>query len=414
MTGKASLLLILGFSAIFLVFGRNFTSLTTRSVDNMVNYYDETMAHDISVSAANMAANEFFLDNNWTAGFPKTSFNGGSFKVNFSILNAYLKVYRITSVGTYGKVTNTVEITLKPSSFSKFAYFSMSEGGNIWWTGKDTVWGPFHTQDHLRAFQHPTFMGKASSFKSILYKTSEAKDKPNFNGGYAPSINLPLPTDGVSNLETSAAAGGFVFDKTKYTKDNTIYLTFAGDSIKYKYSATGPETTVLASALAPNGVIFAPDVTLRVKGAVKGQYSIGASGNIGNQGSIILDDNIVYNTDPRTNPSSQDMLGIVAENDVVIANNAANNSSIDIFASIYCENGGFTAEDYDSRPVSGAINLYGGVIHKTRGAVGTFNSSSGNVISGFVKKYRYDDRFLLTSPPSFPGTGMFEIISWYE
>ncbi len=414
MTGKASLLLILGFSVIFLIFGRNFASLSTRSVDNLVGYYDETVAHDLAVSGANMAANEFFINNNWKAGFPTTPFNDGTFSVTFSVLNSYMQVYRIKSVGNYGKATSSVEITLKPSSFSKFAYFSMSEGGNIWWTGKDTVWGPFHTQDHIRAFQHPTYMGKASSFKSILYKNNEASDKPNFNGGYAPSINIPLPTDGVSKLETAAASNGFVFNKSDYTKEKTVYLTFAGDNIIYKFSKSGPETTILGSTLAPNGVIFIPDATLRIKGIVKGRYSIGASGNKGNQGSVILDDNIIYNTNPRTNPNSKDMLGIVAENDVVIANNAENNNSIDIFASIYCENGGFTAEDYDSRPVSGSINLYGGVIHKTRGAVGTFNSSSGNVISGFIKKYRYDDRFLLTSPPSFPGTGMFEIISWYE
>ncbi len=414
MTGKASLLLILGFSLIFLVFGHNFASLTTRGVDNMVDYYDETVAHDIAVSAANMAANEFFLDNNWNAGFPTTSYNGGTFKVNFSIVDAFRKVYRITSVGNFNNITSNVEITLKPSSFSKFAYFSMSEGGNIWWTGNDTVWGPFHTQDHIRAFQHPTFMGKASSFKSLIYKNNEKSDKPNFNGGYASGVNLPLPTDGVSNLEAAAASGGFVFNKADYTKAKTVYLTFAGDSIKYKFSSTGKETTVLGKTLAPNGVIFAPDVTLRIKGTVKGQYSIGASGNMANQGSVILDDDIVYNSDPRTNPNSKDMLGIVAENDVVIADNAANNSSISIFASIYCENGGFTAENYSSRPVSGDINLYGGIIHKTRGAVGTFDSKTGKTLSGFAKKYRYDDRFLLTSPPSFPGTGMFEIVSWYE
>jgi hypothetical protein len=414
MTGKASLLLILGFSVIFLVFGRNFASLSTRGVDNMINYYDETVAHDIAVSGANMAANEFFLNNNWNAGFPTTSYNGGTFKVTFSVIDAFNDVYKIKSEGNYNNITSDVEITLKPSSFSKFAYFSMSEGGNIYWTGNDTVWGPFHTQDHLRASYHPTFMGKASSFKSILYLHNEAADKPNFNGGYASGVDLPLPTDGVSKLEASAAAGGFVFSKTDYTKDKTVYLTFAGDSIKYKFSASGPETTVLGSTMAPNGVIFAPDATLRIKGTVKGKYSIGASGNMANQGSIILDGDIVYNSNPMTNPNSTDMLGIVAENDVVIANNSENNKSINIFASIYCENGGFNAEDYDSRPVSGNINLYGGIIHKTRGAVGTFDTKSGNILHGFAKKYKYDDRFLLASPPSFPGTGMFEIVSWYE
>ncbi len=34
MGGKAAMLLVLGFSLIFLVFGSNFNSLSTRSVDN--------------------------------------------------------------------------------------------------------------------------------------------------------------------------------------------------------------------------------------------------------------------------------------------------------------------------------------------------------------------------------------------
>jgi hypothetical protein len=92
--------------------------------------------------------------------------------------------------------------------------------------------------------------------------------------------------------------------------------------------------------------------------------------------------------------------------------NAANNSSINIHASIYCEKGGFGAENYADRPPSGNINLLGGIIQHTRKAVGTFGG--GGIKSGYAKRYLYDERLLVASPPFFPGTGGFEIVSWLE
>ena len=65
-----------------------------------------------------------------------------------------------------------------------------------------------------------------------------------------------------------------------------------------------------------------------------------------------------------------------------------------------------------TRKVGGNINLIGGIIQDTRQAVGTF--SGGKIVSGFAKQYKYDDRFLVASPPFFPGTGGYEIVSWYE
>jgi hypothetical protein len=147
---------------------------------------------------------------------------------------------------------------------------------------------------------------------------------------------------------------------------------------------------------------------------VKGQYTIGCNSTTTSttKGTIWLDDDIVYDKDPRQYPNSTDMLGICAENTVWITNNTANNSDINIHASIYTEKGGFGAESYDSRPISGNINLLGGIIQNTRKAVGTFSGSTIN--HGFAKRYKYDDRFMSASPPYFPGTGGFEIVSWLE
>ena len=124
----------------------------------------------------------------------------------------------------------------------------------------------------------------------------------------------------------------------------------------------------------------------------------------------------MYNTDPISNPSSTDILGIVAQNNVLITDNSANNTDIKIQASVYAQTGGFGSENYKTRPESGTIFLYGGITQNVRLPVGTFNNSGSKnkIVSGFQKSYRYDDRLMVASPPGFPNTGQFEIVSWYE
>ncbi|HET8984612.1 MAG TPA: hypothetical protein VFN03_02525, partial [Trueperaceae bacterium] len=51
----------------------------------------------------------------------------------------------------------------------------------------------------------------------------------------------------------------------------------------------------------------------------------------------------------------------------------------------------------------GAVNLMGGIIEYYYGAFGTFNSSTGNQISGYDRKFTYDQRMSLgIEPPYFP------------
>jgi hypothetical protein len=79
---------------------------------------------------------------------------------------------------------------------------------------------------------------------------------------------------------------------------------------------------------------------------------------------------------------------------------------------MFCETEGFGAQDHDTRPVSGNINLLGGLSQYFRKPVGTFSGST--TVSGFAKQYTYDGRLRDISPPYFPGTGGFKIVSWLE
>jgi hypothetical protein len=410
MGGKASLFLVIGFSLIFMIAGRNFNNMATSTTDNFTSYFVKSKAHYIAVSGVNLIVNRLFLDATLADQTYTFSFDDGTISATLTTLDAVKNIKQLLSTGTYFGTSNTIKIIFKPSLFSKYAYFSNSEGSNIYWTSKDTVWGPFHTNGNLLVSYNPVFYGKATIGGSLTKNPSSST--PQFLGGFQKGIQIAIPTTGVTTVQTAAATAGFQF-----SGKSLVYFEFRGDSVRYRYATSGTGSTwtyKLASTFTSNGTIDFGNAEVHILGKVKGRYTLVASGSSGNQGDFFLDDDVYYNTDPTVYPSSTDMLGIVAKNDVWVTDNTANNTSagIKIQASIYCETGSFGAQNYSTRAAAGFINLTGGIIQATRGAVGSLSGST--VTNGFSKRYRYDDRLLTTYPPAFPGCGTFEIVSWFE
>ena len=175
MNGKATLLVVAGFSMVFLVIAKNLGDISTRAVDNSVEYYTSTTAHDMAVSAANIAASKIFFDNDWKKGFTK-SFKGGTISVSVDIVDPVKNVRKIVAAGTFHGITKQVEVTLAPSSFAKFAYMSEDEGDNpIYWMSEDTVWGPLHTQDDINVSGSPVFWGKVTTGGKLIKKPDTLK-----------------------------------------------------------------------------------------------------------------------------------------------------------------------------------------------------------------------------------------------
>lgn len=407
MGGKGALLLVLGFSLIFMIAGKNFNSMATATVENFANYYCDQKAHHLAASGINLVTNQIFLNGALSDQTWNYNFDSGTIRVTLTTTNSSQQIKQLVSVGTFSGVSATIKIILKPSSFSKYAYFSNAEAANTWWTSTDTIWGPFHTNGQLRVAGNPVFVGKVTLDGSLVKYSNTAQ--PQFLGGFQTGVHIDIPSTGVSNLKAAATSGGY-----KFSGQSTVYLEFRGDSVRYRFNTTSPWTYALGSTFAPNGVIFAENANLRIKGVIKGRYTVGADGT--SRGNIYLDDDVYYNKDPRIYPTSTDMLGIIAKNDIIITNNAANNNNIVIQASIYSESGSLVAEDYQKRPVSGEIRLLGGVIQNSIGNVANFKTVGGStvIINGFSRRYRYDDRFMVLSPPYFPGTNSFEIVSWFE
>jgi len=81
MGGKASLLLVLAFSALFGIMGTQILRTANEATDSYVHYYKKTKAHDLAVSGANMAVNEIFINKSWTTGYNNLAMDYGIINV---------------------------------------------------------------------------------------------------------------------------------------------------------------------------------------------------------------------------------------------------------------------------------------------------------------------------------------------
>jgi len=405
--GRSSLLMVMGFNIVFAVMGFNLSKSATDAYDNYVSYYNRSVARQIASSAANMAATAVTFTPNWRDGYSNVDFGGG----RFTCIMADLDSGRIKATvnSHYNGVDYTAEIVLGLSKFSKFAYYSYDENG-IYFINGDTVWGPIHTQSKLYVAGNspgPTFMGKATSKLGIQKQTASAK--PNFLGGYQSGVDINLPTD-LSNMRGIAQAGGRYFSK------KNLFMEFhSNGTVTWRDGSwTAAATTESISTFAPNGVMVADSANIRVKGVLDGQLTITALRGATGTGKVYFDSSVVYKDNPMNGPSD-DMLGIVADDSLVITNNANNNNpanGVKIHATMLSKDQGLGAEQYNNRPIAGTLTILGGIQQKERGAVGTF--SGGVLNKGFQKNYRYDDRLLVSSPPSYPNTGAYEVLSWFE
>lgn len=401
--GRSSVFMVIGFNMIFMAIGFNISRISTTAYENYVEYFDRTTAHKIASSAANMACSEVSFVPNWRTGYPSTAYLGGTYTVSVSDLDSGR--IQIAADATYRGMDARVRLVLGISSFSKFAYFSNIEGGIYWITG-DTVWGPFHTQQKLTVAGSPVFYGKVTAKNGLTKNPSSSK--PKFYGGFQKGVSIDLPAN-LNPLVAAAQSGGAYFN------NQHLWLEFhANGKVTYRVgSATATPTTVDLSTFAPNGVILANNGNMHIKGKVSGKLTISATGSSGAaKGNVFVDSSVTYVNNPMTGPSS-DMLGIVADNDVIITDNANNAGNVNLHATVFSRSGGLTAENHNSRPAGGTLTVLGGIQQYQRGPVGTF-SGSGTIASGFLKNYRYDERMYVDTPPFFPTTGSYEVLSWYE
>ncbi len=414
MGGKVSLLLILGFSGIFALMGRNLLNFSNEASENFYSYYTGTRSHNIAVSGANMAANQIFIDKKWVEGFDDLSIDGGSLDVTVEVINTFDR--RITSVGSYRDALDTVIVTLEPKNFAQYGNFYDKNGA--WWATGDTLRGPFHTNGEIKTYGKPVFLGYATSKKGV--KKYDKNTFPEFHGGLESGIKIPLEFD-TSIIRIAAFTNGKIFRDTTGKKKNTdVKLELIADgNVKYSVNIDKkgwtPDVTLPLTTLAPNGVIYVEKGNVFVQGTLNGQLSIVAAGKDKKVGNIHITGDLKYNTDPRIDPSSTDMLGLIAGEKVQLDFDK-NRGDIHIQASIYSQKDGLVIEKYKDYPGANNMYLYGGIIGKDVKATAKYKWDGEKYIvtNGYSYVHTFDERFYSFVPPSFPNTKYFKIVSWLE
>ena len=345
---------------------------------------------------------------------PPTGTPIGSYTVAFTDLGSpggapTVRRYRVRSTGTIGTVSQTITNYLQTDNYARYIWFTDSEsydGTNVWFWDEDHLNGPTHTNGHFNIKGDPVFGGEVRSVDDYIRYFNNGNNINSTNLSNSPydlpdfqdvvtlgSDSINMPTQALS-LRTASTNGGL-----RLSGNTTIRLNSNG-TMNVTNSAKGWNNQNMS--LPANGALFVNNGNLNISGTLSGRLTAGASGDIN------LTNNIVYNNNPRTNPASTDTLGLISEGDVMIDNGAPTNLEID--ASIMALNTSFMLEDWWTGGARGILSVFGGIIQKQRGPVGTFSGTTK--VSGYSKNYNYDVRLLGSPPPFVPTTGDYITLSW--
>ncbi|WP_428234801.1 hypothetical protein [Gracilimonas sp.] len=429
--GRAMLFLVSGLVIISGIIQMANMNRTEMLPERTATHFNEQQAKNVAASLIDNAIQNLLVDMEWSDDITMSTASGASGTLYMTQPDPDDE-YRVllTSYGTYGGYQAEIEVLMQRDSFSRYSYFTDSETFappydhiKIWWWNGDQVTGPVHTNGTFSMSGSPTFNGFISSPNDWVGYTGDedsddpatrhGSDSPNFNGGT--NFNLTktkdLPGTEQINLLKSQATLSF-----SSNKDVEFYEDVLGEGyVKVKdVGCSDPITCYDHYKLssyenAEGGVVISVDGHANVVGEVKGSVTLHAKDDINIMGDI------VYDTDPRVDSTSTDLLGLVSEEDVEVdrwAHSYNGSSDLTIHASIMALGTSFEVEDYSSGSPRGTLDLLGGIVQKNRGAVGTF--SGGSVASGYTKDYVYDTRLQQTIPPSFPRESVFSLVYWRD
>lgn len=325
-------------------------------------------------------------------------------------------------------VQRLVETIVPERSSQYFMMFDSpgnSSRGPFFFTG-DVIDGRVHSNTNLNIAGSPRFTDAvARGFPEI-----KGDNFPEIYG-YAPIIESNQSTWNADIYRIDLLAENIRRNATMrplYAPESVARITFNRDEFELEWRTRKENTTILSRSRDDNyqysnsrthslaevdGMYFDGDV--EVRGTLEGRVTIGARGNI-----IITDDLVYQNSDRRTGkpaPNSTSMLGLIAENNVLVNKNsreARSDGGIRINACVVALDSSFTAIKLN-RGEFGTMHFYGSITEKVRGIVGVVRPFR---IGYTAKAWHYDIRLKDTAPPHFSplvtesGHARFEVVDW--
>ena len=338
------------------------------------------------------------------------SINSGTY--TFVITRTNSTTYNLVSTGFVNSVERTVSLRrVYQPSYAEFALWSQTNGV-IYFKSGEVFNGHVHSDDQpyfdvnggSPAFHAAMTTGAGTYTVSGGTISDVTLDQGiTLNSYQGTMADVDFNSAASTSLKSEATSAGLLLD------GNTT-ITFNGGTLSIinyrKYNDN------LAHSYTPptEGIIYIRTVNTGTASTQAGMaYLTGGTVNgrltIVTETNIYLQGNIAYASDPVSNPSSDDALGLISGSDVWVDTMAPNNLSID--AAIMATGkfssgdlGSFGVINYNSGSTRGVLTVYGGIVQELRGAVGTM--SGGSMTHGYSKNYIYDPRFINNPPPYYP------------
>jgi hypothetical protein len=418
MAGRGQLILVVGLGILLGGISLDLNRWAKSARSNSDYYYEALTSHNLALAGAQVGITKVVQDPTW---FGATTYqenvSGGSYLVQRTAAESLV----VLSVSTYNGFNETlhdsVEVYLDTPQFTSFTLFSWmtnSEGPCQWVTG-DSVQGKLHSNGSIAINGAPVFMDKVTTAHRFIPSPGHGTDQAVFTKGYETGVDsIFFPNDLQSIFNVASNPGG------KFYNTPTIWVTLDGGNPSVqgdgralvRTSQSGPviDSVRIVPDSGFTGVIMGND-TVHVQGTLDGQLTISS-----NMGNIYVENDLLYERDPRYVPTSKDMLGLVAEKSVIIADNAANQADCIVQGNIFARSGSLTGENYANGTLRGRLTILGSIVQNVRGAVGT--NLNGVLNSGYFKSYAYDNRLYDPNvrPPSYPGfiPSTISVVGWWE
>jgi hypothetical protein len=274
---------------------------------------------------------------------------------------------------------------------------------------QDQIAGPFHTNSpFFLTCGDPQFTGPveyASGGPSVASGDLSAPGctgSPSFSSApkALPPIPLPVPT-ALSSLQQKAPSD--------YQLPGGTSLVISATGISVGGASPTP--------YPPSGVVFV-NGAVSVNGVVSGGLTIAASGNIS------VDGDLTYNCAGAGVPvpsTCTDMTGLISGGDILLGVDPTSPTSplpgnLTVDAAMMAigtgnagscggpvvgSAGSIYSPTWLTAPVGNTITVNGALVENCRGAVGSYSSSTGVLLSGYQAELTYDSRFAASQPPDF-------------
>jgi hypothetical protein len=308
-----------------------------------------------------------------------------------------------------------LEVVVRPASVADFSYVSNTDqvfsvgattDGQIY-TGIDTAGVP-HNLTHLgNAYGSLYAEGQVLGMvPARLFNDATVYDStttPSIRTKVGQALNFNLFTNALVDIRTAASTGLFLNVlsvqgwRLTFHANQTITVEECWETWPWTGLADGgtdcSEVSGMEAVPMPaNGAIYSGQSVL-VRGTVNGRVTVASAAD------IIIGEDLLYND------VSEDVLGLIARDNVLIPTWASDNLTVS--ASLIAQTGSYRSKvDYLTRP--GVDRLYrhiGSAASNVAGYMTMFNTRS----------YEYDAKLRLIPPPFFPTFGdEYTVVSFRE